>query len=243
MDHLATMGRRGENWFENNRIKIVLEGVKNLEGTGWKDEKRRAITVKDLLKKREKVANARWGLGSKQSFWTFGLLAFFWLVQNFRTVGGFHRLFWEQNHFLLEEFRLVGGRSCPDRNLVRKTNCGPETVDLFAFPKRSLCPVRAPKNLEILQKLWGQWLLDLPVFRSSSGACLKKSSFAKSLKNFSNSRSLKNLSFRSGTPSLPERNPDLASDSHMKIWGRWKGKSYQNYMKGGQGEKNGFTAR
>ena len=69
-----------------------------------------------------------------------------------------------------------------------------------------------------------------------SGACLKKSNFAKSLKFLTKSEKLKNInlrSFRSGIPSLLERNPDLANDSHIKIWGRWKSKSYQTYMKGG----------
>ena len=79
------------------------------------------------------------------------------------------------------------------------------------------------------------------MFRSSSGACLIKSKLAKSLKNLLRTDNLENLklrSFRSGIPSLLERNPDLADDSHIKFWGRWKGNSYRSYMKdGNKGKK------
>ena len=91
------------------------------------------------------------------------------------------------------------------------------------------------------KKKLGLWAPELPVFRSSSGACLTKSKLAKSLKNLLRTNNLENLklrSFRSGIPSLLERNPDLADDSHIKFWRRWKGNSYRSYMKdGNKGKK------
>ena len=124
---------------------------------------------------------------------------------------------------------------------IPKTNRNSETVDFFTFQEKRLCPVRALKKLEISQKNLGLWAPELPVFRSSSGACLTKSKLAKSLKNLLRTDNLENLklrSFRSGIPSLLERNPDLADDSHIKFWGRWKGNSYRSYMKdGNKGKK------
>ena len=76
LDHLATMlGQVGPKWFEDDRMKIVLKGVKNLERGRADRVKGRAITVSDLLKIRKSIARAGWGLGSMQSFWTCCLLA------------------------------------------------------------------------------------------------------------------------------------------------------------------------
>ena len=56
LDHLATMlGPGGPKWFEDDRLKMVLRGVRNLErGGAVRGKKSRAITVSDLLKIRKK---------------------------------------------------------------------------------------------------------------------------------------------------------------------------------------------
>ena len=238
LDHLATMtGHKGEKWFENDQLKIVLKGIKNLgRGTENRKEAGRAIRVSDLLKIRKRVANTNWSLGSKQSFWTCCLVAFYGSCRMSELLGELAYKFGNNSAFCWKDVVWISEQQVQITVRIPKTNRGSEKIDLFAFPKKSLCPVRALKNLEIAQKKSGLWAENLPVFRSSSGACLKKSNFAKSLKFLTKSEKLKNInlrSFRSGIPSLLERNPDLANDSHIKIWGRWKSKSYQTYMKGG----------
>ena len=238
LDHLATMtGHKGEKWFENDQLKIVLKGIKNLgRGTENRKEAGRAIRVSDLLKIRKRVANTKWSLGSKQSFWTCCLVAFYGSCRMSELLGDLAYKFGNNSAFCWKDVVWISEQQVQITVRIPKTNRGSEKIDLFAFPKKNLCPVRALKNLEIAQKKSGLWAENLPVFRSSSGACLKKSNFAKSLKFLTKSEKLKNInlsSFRSGIPSLLERNPDLANDSHIKIWGRWKSKSYQTYMKGG----------
>ena len=233
LDHLATMlGPGGPKWFKDDRLKMVLRGVRNLErGGAVRGKKSRAITVSDLLKIRKKLAEANWGLGSKQSIWTCCLIVFFGSNRLSELLGDFAGLFGSKSAFCWKNVIWVDENHVQIDIWISKTNQNSETVDLFVFPKKSLCPVRALKKLEISQKLKGLWAPEVPVFRLSSGACLKKSKFAKILKNLFISEKLDNLdlrSFRSGIPSLLERNPDLADDSHIKIWGRWKGNSYRS---------------
>ena len=238
LDHLATMlGQGGTRWFEDDRMKLVLRGVKNLErGGAVRVRKSRAIRVSDLLKIRKRLARASWGLGSRQSFWTCCLIAFFGSCRISELLGEFAVLFGSKSAFCWKNVVWVDENHVQIEFRIPKTNRNTEKVDLFSFPNKKLCPVRALKNLEISQKQTGLWAPDLPVFRLTSGACLEKSKFAKILKNLLKSENLENLdlrSFRSGIPSLLERNPELANDSHIKIWGRWRGNSYQTYMKGG----------
>ena len=77
-----------------------------------------------------------------------------------------------------------------------------ELVELFKFPNKRFCPVRA---LKVLKKL------------------LAKSKF----RNWNISAK----SMRAGIPSDLENFPDLLNDGHIKVWGRGKSNVYQRYMK------------
>ena len=141
----------------------------------------------------------------------------FWLMP---TLPDFAGLFGSKSAFCWKNVTWVDENHVQIDIRIPKTNRNSETVDLFKFPKKSLCLVRALKKLEISQKLKGLWAPELLVFRLSSGACLKKSKFAKILIKLFILEKLDNLdlrSFQSGIPSLLERNPDLADDSHINI--------------------------
>ena len=74
LDHLATMlGPGGPKWFEDDRLKMVLRGVRNLErGGAVRGKKSRAITVSDLLKIRKKLVKP---IGVRDLSNPFGLAA------------------------------------------------------------------------------------------------------------------------------------------------------------------------
>ena len=157
LDHLATMlGPGGPKWFKDDRLKMVLRGVRNLErGGAVRGKKSRAITVSDLLKIRKKLAEANWGLGSKQSIWTCCLIVFFGSYRLSELFGDFAGLFGSKSALCWKNVIWVDENHVQIDIRISKTNQNSETVDLFVFPKKSLCPVRALKKLEISQKLKG----------------------------------------------------------------------------------------
>ena len=114
-----------------------------------------------------------------------------------------------------------------------------EMIDLFAFPDKHFCPIRAMKKLKKSAKKAGFFQQNLPIFRFESGKCLTISNLSDIVKKLLKKSKFKNLkisakSLRSGIPSDLENYPDLFNDLHIKIWGRWKSNAYQRYMKDDQ---------
>jgi hypothetical protein len=73
----------------------------------------------------------------------------------------------------------------------------------------------------------------LPVFRKASGRCITKGFFLKIVNWALKPSGFKvgGKSFRSGIPSELENFPNEFKESHVKALGRWKGSSYQSYMR------------
>jgi hypothetical protein len=100
----------------------------------------------------------------------------------------------------------------------------------------NFCPIYAFSQVIKLQKEYHIWKHSLPIFTFSSGKLLTKSNFNKKLRillknSNGNHKKISGRSFRSGIPSLIEKNPNLLDDQHIKCWGRWRSNSYQRYMK------------
>ncbi len=111
---------------------------------------------------------------------------------------------------------------------------------LFALSEKPLCPVTAFHRLKESQKNLRLWDPALPVFRKDNGECLTKKELLDSvncvLKNFG--RKIGGKSFRSGLPSELENFPVQFCESHLKALGRWRGPSYQTYMRNDTPEFN-----
>jgi hypothetical protein len=138
----------------------------------------------------------------------------------------FSTLLWRDVTVTAGEVRLIirsAKISGPPGNLAR----------LFALSDNSLCPVTALHRLKESQKNLGLWDPSLPVFRKNDGKCLTKKELLDSvncvLRAFG--KKIGGKSFRSGLPSELENFPVKFCESHLKALGRWKGFSYQTYMR------------
>ena len=124
------------------------------------------------------------------------------------------------------------GKECWKIHLKNpKSNQNFETVYLFPFPIKKLCPIRALKKLEKKQKRRGAWAVNKPVFRLNSGKNITKrflnSVLSDVFKNAKHKISCK--SFRCGIPSSLGNLPEIANDQHIKGWGRWNSNSFLRY--------------
>ena len=106
-----------------------------------------------------------------------------------------------------------------------------ETVFLFRFPIKKLCPLRALKKLENSQKKSHTFRENLPVFRQNSGQNITKNFINSILSEIfkSNKYTVSCKSFRCGIPTSLGNCPDIANDQHIKAWGRWNSKSFLRY--------------
>ena len=111
-----------------------------------------------------------------------------------------------------------------------------ELVELFKFPNKRFCPVRALKVLKKQAKGKNLLYTNNPVSCFGSDKRLSISTFSKIVKKLLAKSKFRNWnisakSMRAGIPSDLESFPDLLNDGHIKVWGRWKSNVYQRYMK------------
>jgi hypothetical protein len=104
---------------------------------------------------------------------------------------------------------------------------------LFAIPDKFLCPVNALARLKKSEQNLGMGSELSPVFKETGGKLLTKKVFLK-IVNAATGKvdsEITGKSFRTGLPSAMENFPEIFRDSHVKALGRWRGHSYQLYMK------------
>ena len=112
-----------------------------------------------------------------------------------------------------------------------------EYVDLFTFPGYKCCPVKALLKLKALLSEAGVYGMDLPVFRFRSGSNLTMSHFNSVLASLLSDvcrpgiDSVSCHSFRAGIPSTLSLFPELATEEHIKGWGRWQSDAYKSYTR------------
>jgi len=113
---------------------------------------------------------------------------------------------------------------------------GGEFIELFPTPDPKVDPVKAIRSLKSKQKSLGIWSENLPVFRFGSCKNLTVAKLSQILQKFFLKTKFTSLkisakSMQAGIPTDMESHPSLINDTHIKIWGRRKGKSYLRYMK------------
>jgi hypothetical protein len=99
-----------------------------------------------------------------------------------------------------------------------------------------LRPVTALAGLKTSQENFSMGKPGEPIFRETSGKFLTKRVFS-NIVNKGRGRGVPQItgkSFRSTLPSALENFPKLFRESHLKALGRWRGRSYQLYMRNDQ---------
>ncbi len=106
-------------------------------------------------------------------------------------------------------------------------------VYLFTIPDKLLCPVTALSRLKKSEQNLGMGSDLSPVFKETGGKLLTKRAFLKTVNAATGKVDsvITGKSFRTGLPSALENFPEIFRDSHVKALGRWRGRSYQIYMK------------
>ncbi len=109
---------------------------------------------------------------------------------------------------------------------------------LFSISDRKLCPVAALVRLKKSQANFSLGNLDEPVFWETNGKFLTKRVFLDLVNKMKgkNCPPISGKSFRSALPSALENIPNLFRESHIKALGRWRGCSYQVYMRNDEPE-------
>ncbi len=214
--------------------KHLFRGMENL-GFGGKrscPSKTVPLTVDHLHTIRDHLGTVTERL-TAQSVWTCCLVAFWGAFRLGELLGRAEAKFDKFSDLLWEDIDLEF-KKATIRVKAPKTRGPPgNRAIVYRVSKRELCPVAALSRLLLSQKNLGVWESNLPVFRVTGGNVLTKPVFLDWV-NRAIGRGKTHItgkSFRSAIPSAMESFPTCFKDSHAKVLGRWKGNSYQLYMR------------
>ena len=231
-------GSRLKEVFDSDLAKTLLSGLENKRKPQIKEkEKTEPVTLGMLGKIKQKLRKAEWPELTKTSFWSACLLAFWGafrlgeiLTEKETFFDKFSNLLWkdlkiEEDHLTLKV------KSPKNRKLAF------DKVYLCALSEKDFCPVQAMLQLEKMCKLnFGSEMWEKPVFRLDGGENLTKSALMKNFKGlllgtaYQNSK-ISGKSFRAGLVSGLQKFPKSFNEQHAKSLGRWRGNSYQLYLK------------
>jgi hypothetical protein len=211
---------------------------------------RRVVTFPMLLLLANRIAKSDWDQVSKQVIYTAATTAFFASTRLGEILASAERQHSLESDLLWEDVMFTPGDSILLRLKQPKSGAREgEYVDLFKFPGYKCCPVKAMKKLRQLLEGAGQCDPQLPVFRFKSGANLTMQHFNGVLAGLLSdvckpgTDSISCHSFRAGIPSTLSLFPDLASEDHIKGWGRWKSDAYKNYTRLQLTQREGIFGR
>ncbi len=218
--------------------KILFQGMSNL-GPHQQEQKHRVVplTIADLVKIRKRLEKHKNKL-TGQSVWACCLTAFWGAFRLGELLGRngyrfdvFSDLLWKDLNWGQDWVRITI-KSAKVR--------GPpgNSALLFSIPDQKLCPVAALLRLKKSQENFSMGNLDEPVFRESNGKFLTKRVFLDLInqKGKGDYPLVTGKSFRSAIPSAMESFPSTFRESHIKALGRWRGRSYQLYMRNDEPE-------
>jgi hypothetical protein len=221
----------------NNTItKSMLKGAENLALYNDIVKQSRKVMTFHLLKVLgHQLASSDWLKEDKQVLWTAFLVAFFGSFRFGEILSdceiGFNpneTLLWKDIIFKNDSVLLVV-------KFPKARSKSSETVDLFEFSNSKYCPVAALRRLKFLKGKNCQ--NDVPVFQFCDMQCLTPKKLNIFLREFlhpvigEKSQDYSGHSFRAALPSVLANNPSLASDSDIRMWGRWNSESYKVYTR------------
>ncbi len=212
---------------------ILLKGMENLTiGKAKKSGETVPVTPdtlklirKGLCREKEKLTG--------QTIWTCCLVAFWGAFRLSELLGKTEDSFDKFSDLLWENIVLEGDKVTIHVKSPKTGGVLGSKATLFEIPEPSFCPVGALKRLKASQLNMGMGEPSLPVFRKSGGLALTKRVFLDTVNGLLDGKTanLTGKSFRTGLPSALENFPEIFRESHLKALGRWKGRSYQLYMK------------
>ena len=216
--------------------KKLLKGSKNRQAlTADPLPSRKVLTLSLLKIIGHEVSLSDWPTDSKRVFWTacctlfFGSLRAGEILSSSKTKYSYKScLLWEDVKFL-EDSILIR---------VKMPKCKTDSdsfVDIFKFPEKSCCPVRALKGLQKHSVTSDD--KQKPVFCFKNGSLLTLSTFNTTVRTLlqstmgNSSREYSSHSFRAAIPSALAACPDTANSEEIKIWGRWDSDTYKTYTR------------
>jgi hypothetical protein len=213
--------------------RTLLRGMENLR---MGKSKTRSDTVPVTLDTLHIIKKGLSGFKEKltgQTIWTCCLVAFWGAFRLGELLGKSELKFDRFSDLLWENVVMEGDTAIIHVKSPKTRGTRGVLATLFEIPDEGLCPVRALRRLKASQGNLGLGEPHLPVFRKSCGKFLTKGSFLDQINRVLERHSigLTGKSFRTGLPSALENFPQIFQESHLKALGRWKGRSYQLYMK------------
>ncbi len=235
LSELKELGRlaRGLETMGNDLGSVLVRGMSNL-GTPWGKNRptTKPLTVEDLRRIRK-------GLGSfgckltGQSVWTCCVVAFWGAFRLGELLGSDSTRFDKFSSLLWEDVHLTSDSAKIQVKSAKVRGPPGDSIFLFSIPDPNFCPVVALARLRESERNLGMGSRDSPVFRETGGKLLTKRVFLQLVNSTKGGKgaTISGKSSRTGLPSALEDFPEIFRDSHVKALGRWRGRSYQTYMK------------
>jgi hypothetical protein len=217
--------------------KLVLKGIENLGlVSGEKKRKTDPLTFNVLMTIKKRLEKIHWRNESKRVIWAACSLGYFSALRAGEMLPKTEKLFDKFSDLLWEDVEFLDDGAQIRIKEPKIPTPGGDVVDVFKIENTDLCPVRALKILRKSQRKRKIWQKRLPVFRFGTGKNLTVSELSRVIKILLKKTTYRHQhltakSLRSGLPTDMESRPDLMADPHVKCWGRWRSRTYQEYMK------------
>ncbi len=218
--------------------KIFFQGMSNL-GSHRQEKTDRVVplTIADLKRIRINLGKQNRKF-TGQSVWACCLTAFWGAFRLGELLGRSSYKFDVFSDLLLEDINW--GQDWVRIKIKSAKVKGPpgNSALLFSIPDQKLCPVAALARLKKSQANFSMGNANEPVFRETNGKFLTKRVFLDIVNKMKgrNCPQISGKSFRSALPSALENIPNSFRESHIKALGRWRGHSYQVYMRNDEPE-------
>jgi hypothetical protein len=181
-----------------------------------------------ILKEIRKLAKQQFNDYNFRSIWAACCLAFFTSCRMGELLAEKKTLFGLDSTLLWSDVVLKNSKLKITLK-TSKTSNQPEKLYLFSIPNKKFCPVKALNDLKLSQLKNNMFSDSIPVFRLDDNLNLTKSFLNKWFTR--NKLNISAHSFRNAIPTLLAKHPDLATDEHIKIWGRWRSNAFTTYQR------------
>ena len=184
------------------------------------------VTFKILksLKSKSKV------LEDGVSFWAICSCAFFGSFRMGELVSSSKFEFDSLSTLLWEDIKFKKSYCKIHIKSPKSNNPSGDTIYLFPFPNKKLCPVKALCKLKRVQKFCNNWNKKWPVFIKQNGEFWTKKVLNRQFRNFFPEKNISSKSFRAAIPSILANHPDVLNDRHVMGWGRWRSSAFLGYQ-------------
>ena len=215
--------------------KQMLKGMENLDFYETRTKKSRKVMTLPLLKLAgSEISRMGWPPESKQVIWTILTTAFFGSFRMGEILSKSEKSFNPAEDLLWEDITFRDDNSILIRIKVPKNRkIDGEYIDLFQFRGHQCCPVASLKKLR--KMCFKKGMEKYPVFMLKNSKLVTPKEINKILPQLlqrymgSSANEYLGHSLRPALASALANDPELASDSEVRKWGRWCSNSYLLY--------------